>query len=217
MTLDGEKSDWEEIYRRLARLDELGDEPAVWARMLRPIVRRFVGAFDGAPDVDFWERVADMDGYCGRDLWSGWITAFCVWSPEGRWLPPTPASETIARGIPEESASDGTTEGSVPAKRGGSLYIGIVGTCSLMPVWYCVVGRRQGCELDGVEYFTIDGRDIPAGYSEVDVSVDGRSCSMIAGHVAYALSAKVPGGQLDTLSPAPHWFIVEKQKKSAKT
>ena len=121
VTLDGEKSDWEEIYRRLARLDELGDEPAVWARMLRPIVRRFVGAFDGAPDVGFWERVADMDGYCGRDLWSGWITAFCVWSPEGRWLPPTPASETIARGIPEESASDGTAEGSVPTKRGGSL------------------------------------------------------------------------------------------------
>ena len=120
VTLDGEKSDWEEIYRRLARLDELGDEAAVWARMLRPIVRRFVGAFDGAPDVDFWERVADMDGYCGRDLWSGWITAFCVWSPEGKWLPPTPASETIARGIPEESPSDSTVEGSVPAKRGGS-------------------------------------------------------------------------------------------------
>ncbi|RPD59688.1 hypothetical protein L227DRAFT_576102 [Lentinus tigrinus ALCF2SS1-6] len=185
VTLDGEKSDWEEIHRRLSRLSELGDEPAVWADMLRPIIRRFVSAFDGEPDVEFWSRVAHWDECCGQDDWSGWITAFCVWSSQGKWLPPTPAAESISRNMSQDA-----TEGSVRAR------------------------VRDANTSDGVEYFTIDGQDIPPGYSEVDVTVDDRNCIMIAGHVAYALSAKVPGGQLNTLCPAAHWFLVETREEA---
>ena len=54
VTLDGEKSDWEEIFWRLDRLDDFGDEASAWADMLRPILRRFIVAFDGDPDVPFW-------------------------------------------------------------------------------------------------------------------------------------------------------------------
>ncbi|TFK87157.1 hypothetical protein K466DRAFT_599727 [Polyporus arcularius HHB13444] len=186
VTLEGEKSDWEDIYRRLSRLSELGDEPAVWAGMLRPIIRRFISAFDGEPDVAFWNHVADLDACCGQDDWSGWITAFCVWSPKGKWMPRTPASETVSRGIPQDGP-----EGSVRERvaRGITQYT-----------------------LDGVEYFTIEARDIPAGYSEVDITINHTDCTMIAGHLAFALSSNVPGGQLDTLSPSAHWFVVEKQE-----
>ncbi len=88
VTLEGEKADWEEIHRRLYRLYELGDEPSVWADMLRPILSRFVDAFDGNPDVQFWEHIAYRSTVsCGELALSGWITAFCLWSPEGKWLP----------------------------------------------------------------------------------------------------------------------------------
>lgn len=110
VTLEGEKSDWEDIYRRLSRLSELGDEPAVWAGMLRPIIRRFISAFDGEPDVAFWNHVADLDACCGQDDWSGWITAFCVWSPKGKWMPRTPASETVSRGIPQDGPEGSVRE-----------------------------------------------------------------------------------------------------------
>ena len=86
VTLDGEKSDWEEIYRRVNRLYEFGAEPSAWADMLRPIIRRFIGAFEGDPDVPFWEQVMHKTGVsCGIPAVNGWITAFCVWSHEGGW------------------------------------------------------------------------------------------------------------------------------------
>ena len=56
--------------------------------MLRPILRRFVDAFSGPPDVPFWSHVAyRSQEYCGQDDLSGWITAFCVWSTKGEWMP----------------------------------------------------------------------------------------------------------------------------------
>ncbi|TBU57574.1 hypothetical protein BD310DRAFT_880490 [Dichomitus squalens] len=87
VTLEGEKADWERLYKRLDRLPELGEEPEQWAAMLRPILRRFVEAFDGQPDIPFWEHVVNRnDRICGLDLISGWITAFCVWDQDGKWL-----------------------------------------------------------------------------------------------------------------------------------
>lgn len=69
--------------------------------------------------------------------------------------------------------------------------------------------------LDGIPYPTVQFKDIPAGYCEVDVIVDDAEqlfpCTMIAGHVASVATAKDPGGPLDTLAPAPQWFIIQKE------
>ncbi|EJF60291.1 hypothetical protein DICSQDRAFT_147965 [Dichomitus squalens LYAD-421 SS1] len=63
VTLEGEKADWERLYKRLDR------------------------AFDGKPDIPFWEHVVSQNNrICGLDLLSGWITAFCVWDQDGKWL-----------------------------------------------------------------------------------------------------------------------------------
>ena len=87
VTLLGEKADWLRLLARLDRLPTLGDEPAAWAEMLRPILMRFAAAFDGSPDVTFWEHVVNRnDEVCGLDILSGWITAFCVWDEDGKWL-----------------------------------------------------------------------------------------------------------------------------------
>jgi hypothetical protein len=89
VTLEGEKSDWERLLARLDRLESFGEEPKAWAALLRPILTRFVRAFDGEPDIDFWSRVCH-DHYqgSGPTYLSGWITAFCVWSSEGKWQGP---------------------------------------------------------------------------------------------------------------------------------
>ncbi|KAJ6467566.1 hypothetical protein C8R47DRAFT_949181, partial [Mycena vitilis] len=62
VTLEGEKSDWEDILGRLEKLKEYGVEAIAWYHLLRPVIARFVVAFD-APDskanVDFWSKVVD--------------------------------------------------------------------------------------------------------------------------------------------------------------
>ena len=58
VTLEGEKSDWELLLARADKLDSFGEEPKAWAVLLRPILTRFVRAFDGKPNVDFWSRVS---------------------------------------------------------------------------------------------------------------------------------------------------------------
>lgn len=67
--------------------------------MLRPIISRFVSAFDGNPDVDFWNRVCHVHPQgSGPSYLSGWITAFCVWTNKGKWLGPqlpSPNQESI--------------------------------------------------------------------------------------------------------------------------
>ena len=68
--------------------------------------------------------------------------------------------------------------------------------------------------LDGISYFTIRFTDIPAGYGEVDVTIndDGieRSCSMVAGNLAFSVMESTTGGKLDTISPSPQWYMLEK-------
>jgi hypothetical protein len=99
VTLEGEKSDWERLLTRLDKLDSFGEEPKAWAAMLRPILTRFVRAFDGEPDLDFWSQVCHFHPQgLGPTYISGWITAFCVWSKLGKWQG-TPISGPTPRPI----------------------------------------------------------------------------------------------------------------------
>ena len=92
VTLEGEKSDWERLLTRLDKLESFGEEPKMWAALLRPIFTRFVRAFDGEPDVEFWGQVCHYHPQgSGPTYLSGWITAFCVWSSEGKWQGPSPS------------------------------------------------------------------------------------------------------------------------------
>ncbi|KDR69753.1 hypothetical protein GALMADRAFT_160257 [Galerina marginata CBS 339.88] len=100
VTLEGEKSDWEKLLARLDKLESFGPEPTVWASLLRPILKRFVSAFDGEPDLDFWGKVCHFESGGSGPTWlSGWITAFCVWTSEGKWQGP-PMSRPLETWIP---------------------------------------------------------------------------------------------------------------------
>ena len=111
VTLLGDKADWLRLLARLDRLPELGDEPAEWADMLRPILTRFVSAFDGHPDIQFWSHVVNRDdSLCGTDDLSGWITAFCMWDCDGKRLG--------MRGSPPSTVDGHRTLGSILSHSG---------------------------------------------------------------------------------------------------
>lgn len=88
ITLEGTQKDWLSIFSRLDKLEEFGVEPTFWAALLRPILSKFVQAFDGEVDAAFWKTMVDRHDICGGTIISGWITAFGIWSDKGQWRGP---------------------------------------------------------------------------------------------------------------------------------
>ena len=89
VTLQGQKSDYETILKRLDKIDQLGSEPSVFASLLRPVLRRLVRCFDCPDDEEtksFWTRAFDYRGGSGVSYMSGWSTAFCFWTATGKLL-----------------------------------------------------------------------------------------------------------------------------------
>ncbi|TFK66157.1 hypothetical protein BDN72DRAFT_900080 [Pluteus cervinus] len=62
ITLLGEKDDWEALLGRIEKLHSFGPEAEQWARLLTPILTRFVEAFDGKTNIEFWGHVPQA--YC---------------------------------------------------------------------------------------------------------------------------------------------------------
>ncbi|KAF5990275.1 hypothetical protein FBULB1_102 [Fusarium bulbicola] len=86
VTLLGEVTDYEDILKRLDKLDEMGEEPTYFAKLLRPILRNIVLSFTQPSDPAihaFWSQIADIRRMSGSARLSGWITAFCFWTDEG--------------------------------------------------------------------------------------------------------------------------------------
>ena len=92
VTLLGQREDWALMATKLDQLAHLGDEPARFAQLLRPVLNNFVAAFDNpeAPDVlSFWSKCADRRGGASRPTYLiGWISVFCFWSNDGKLLHP---------------------------------------------------------------------------------------------------------------------------------
>ncbi|KAI0828586.1 hypothetical protein BC628DRAFT_1409164 [Trametes gibbosa] len=263
VTLEGTKGDWVRLVRRLDRLYDFGDETSAWANMLQPILRRFVAAFDGQPDIEFWNHVVyRQEEYCGQDDLNGWLTAFCVWTNKGKWkagpltsrlevprLPPLPEEVEEARVAPGVSSTFSghrlkigkilTSPFKKRTGRAGSVQTDPVAdkieserdiaTSATASTTTLVESHSSGqsvleigswsvsYKLDGIPYFTIPVRSIPPGYCEVDVTLLDDlveiPCGMVAGHVATIATAKELGGPLNTLAPAPQWFIYKKETR----
>uniref|UniRef100_A0A0B7KK11 Uncharacterized protein n=1 Tax=Bionectria ochroleuca TaxID=29856 RepID=A0A0B7KK11_BIOOC len=90
VTLEGEKTDWEELAKRIQRFGTYGTEPTEWATYLSKILEKMIQSFD-KPDAEsikeFWMQTAHAAGYEGSgavETLSGWISAFCFWDDQGR-------------------------------------------------------------------------------------------------------------------------------------
>ncbi|KAH7250310.1 uncharacterized protein BKA55DRAFT_690542 [Fusarium redolens] len=102
VTLLGEVTDYEEILKRVDKLDEMGEEPSHFAKLLRPILRNMILSFTQPSDPaihTFWNQIADMHSMSGSDKMTGWITAFCYWDDEGKVQPPSRKGSCTLEGL----------------------------------------------------------------------------------------------------------------------
>src|SRR5208282_2325860 len=86
VTLQGTKQDWIDIQTRLLKLDSWDDKTRAWHRMLKPVIGKFIAAFDGEVDTDFWGHIAHPQFMgSGAHTLGGWITAFCAFTEKGKF------------------------------------------------------------------------------------------------------------------------------------
>jgi len=222
--LEGEKRDWENILERLEKLKEYGLQSIAWYHLLVPIVSRFVKAFDepnGMENVDFWQRVAHYHGGGSGPTWlSGWITAFCVFDAQGKWLGHRFREVRIVRSNHDKALTRNMKD---IAKE--------VDPTSLSPdeffETYTITHQRsRGLTLDNTPYHRIDTGDIPSGYAEVDVKLDDNGvefdCMLTAGLVGSTVrDSKDVGWNLhgsgirDVVGPLAGWWMTKKPSPEA--
>lgn len=209
VTLLGEVADYEDILARLDKLEQLGDEPTCFAKMLRPILRHMILSFREPTNpevISFWNRIATRDDRMSdQDYLSGWITAFCYWSAEGQTQYPYTEEDSV------EKEDDSVNEFLQDSKFGHYL---------------------EGCVLDSVVYAKVDTEDVPSGFAAVPVTVDDNGtmheCTMLAGFFGIqGLPQDVPGealGQksikhsqpaLTRIRPLTGWIMYENQPSSS--
>jgi len=105
VTLLGERADWVRLVTKLDKLNQLGDQPARFAQLLRPILNQFVLSFDSpeSPEVrSFWGKCAERHGGSGIDQLTGWVSAFIFWNKKGSLIyeekiHPVSSPEFVAR------------------------------------------------------------------------------------------------------------------------
>jgi len=74
ITLQGTREDWQAIYDRLDKIEELG--LVVWADELRKVIQQFINVFDDNIDLDFWQDIyKDHVEYMASSV-SGWFIKF---------------------------------------------------------------------------------------------------------------------------------------------
>ena len=67
----------------LKKLPQLGEEPAHFYRLLKPVLTRFVRTPESRDIVEFWSKIAHQTGGSGVKDLSSWMTAFCFCNSEG--------------------------------------------------------------------------------------------------------------------------------------
>ncbi|KAF9197047.1 hypothetical protein BGZ49_002636 [Haplosporangium sp. Z 27] len=212
--LEGEKADWEEILMRLEKLKEFGTLTTAWYFLLRPVISRFVKAFDepttvavdcatesAVENLDFWNKVCHRSGRgSGPRYLSGWVTAFCVFDEDGKW---------IGRPIDKKNgSSDSLSAEDLFGKHATNKDND---------------NDDEYLVLDGAPYHHVDTARIPNGYAEVEVLIDDNGteipAKMVAGHIGMQVYSDSISESIDkekkprtkskrnTVMPASGWWI----------
>ncbi|KAF7358868.1 hypothetical protein MSAN_01226900 [Mycena sanguinolenta] len=200
VTLEGEKADWVDILGRLEKLKEYGVETVAWYHLLRPVIARFVHAFD-APDsaenVAFWSKIVHHDHGSGYSYYTGWINAFVVFTPKGKWLGHTLKPDIVPEEAPE----------SMSAEKFWTTY---------------AEDARTDLVYDGTPYHRLDTKNIAPGYATVGLTLDDNGvlfdCAMVAGVIGTQVSSSgdktlSKDGKDDTVRPVAGWWMFAKKKE----
>ncbi|EIW74183.1 hypothetical protein CONPUDRAFT_170209 [Coniophora puteana RWD-64-598 SS2] len=206
--IDGTKDDWEAILARAEKLKEYGLETAAWYHLLRPVLMRFVQAFEEPSTTGlrgFWGKVAHYhSGGSGPTYLMGWITAFCVFNEDGDWQGPRLQNTEITTDFASLSTQEFASRYFTPHPEGdpfvGDLYL----------------------SLDGTFYPHVDSDKVPPGYAEVDVKLDDNGeildTLLVAGSVGSLISdsgdqSLSKTGERDTVKTLPGWWMFVKNGK----
>jgi hypothetical protein len=221
VTLEGNQADWESSLAKIDTIEGFGDEPRTFAKMFRAVLKRFVQSFevfssnsnpnpgnDEKKDdvLDFWSKIASYHGGgLGPTYLSGWVTAFCPWNAEGKWI-----DKTCAPGMhPPPAPPSDSREGGFPSP-------------------HKLRAQGKSLVLDGETMFPImDTGDIAVGFVEVDVKLDDNGIKMdtvmIAGHLGGKVLVDGDGQNGETeeenrerLGMASGWFMFVKDPKKEK-
>ena len=95
VTLLGERSDWASLLAKIEKIPQLGSEPEKFANLLKPVLERFVRAYDTPKDpesIDFFSRIVHESRGSGAHVVCGWLSAFMFWNEKGKplYLEPEP-------------------------------------------------------------------------------------------------------------------------------
>ncbi|KAJ7728336.1 hypothetical protein B0H16DRAFT_1665514 [Mycena metata] len=193
VTLEGEKSDWVNILARLEKLKEYGIETIAWYHLLRPVITRFVAAFDtptSEDNVEFWQKIAHYHSMgSGPSYYSGWINAFNIFS---------------------EKASSSEALEEMSAQPFWATYTKVQR-----------LRTSETLVFDDTPYHYLDTARVPVGYADVGVKWedDGGSfdCTMVAGSIGTRVASSKDlslssTGENDVVSPVVGWWIFTKKE-----
>ncbi|KAG8218012.1 hypothetical protein J3R82DRAFT_6204 [Butyriboletus roseoflavus] len=209
VTLEGEKKDWQTILHRLEHLKKYGIQTIAWYHLLRPILSRFVNAYDHPtnPDnLDFWNKIAHRELGSGPQWLSGWITAFCVFNERGQWQGNTLNEERIREHEPKKLLRPAD-----PLQLTPSHFAAV----------YTVRERAPYLALDGFPYPTVESQGVPCGYACLDVTLDDHGemteTMLLAGSVGAQICSTEKtelfrNGLRDTVRPVSAWWYFVKRK-----
>ncbi|EDR13031.1 uncharacterized protein LACBIDRAFT_308433 [Laccaria bicolor S238N-H82] len=199
VTLEGEKEDWEDILQRIEKLKEYGVEAVGWYHLLRPVLAQFVSAFDdrkSKENKEFWGKVCHRDGGgSGPPFLGGWVTAFCAFDEDGKWL-----GHRFKKGIVEATSLLGLPPHTLSASD-------FFATFTDDGNWD---QNEPTLSIAGARYHLVDSDEIPVGCTGVDVLVDDNGdeipCMMTAG----LFGTEISGDLRDTVRPVSGWWMFEK-------
>jgi len=88
VTLQGNIGDWQEIRKRVELLSTWNIESlSKWSVVLQSVLDKFVDAFNGKVDVNFWNGIAyRTGGGSGPRYLQGWILAFIPFNDVGKYI-----------------------------------------------------------------------------------------------------------------------------------
>jgi len=87
----GTADDYRLLSQRINRLLEYDNEKkqiTKWVEMLQLVCGHLIATAEGKPDPGFWAcMISNRGGGSGPPSLSGWVTAFCCFTKEGKWQP----------------------------------------------------------------------------------------------------------------------------------
>ncbi|KAF7315910.1 hypothetical protein MIND_00107600 [Mycena indigotica] len=212
VTLEGEKSDWEDLLRRAEKLKEYTIETIAWYHLLVPVLSRFVQSFEeptADSTIDFWQKVAHFRrGGSGPSTYSGWLSAFCVFNEKGKWIGSSLTKNDFSAIKPPES---------LKAKDFWATYLEY-------PQFV-----TDHLHLDDTPYHLVDAANIPPCYAEVDALLvdlstgEKKQAAMTAGVIATEVCSSSDSmepasgfsGENDVVKPLVGWWLFNKLDKPA--